>query len=53
MEGLRGHVLGDVQGACRVIDWSHPQLPLPAAAENCAVAYLTENIETFPDVHEH
>jgi hypothetical protein len=52
-EGLRGHVLGDVQGACRMIDWSRPQLPLPAAAENCVVGYLTENIEVFPDVYEH
>jgi hypothetical protein len=52
-EGLRGHTLGDVQTACRMIDWSRPQLPLPAAAENCVAGYFKENIELFGDVHEH
>jgi hypothetical protein len=52
-EGLRGHTLGDVQTACRMVDWSRPQLPLPAAAENCVAGYLKENIELFPDIHEH
>jgi hypothetical protein len=49
-ESLRGHTLGDVQTACRMIDWSRPQLPLPAAAENCVAGYLTAAIS---DVHEH
>jgi hypothetical protein len=52
-EGLRGHTLGDVQGACHMIDWDRPQLPLSAAAENCVAGYLKENIKLFPDVHEH
>jgi hypothetical protein len=33
-----------------MIDWGRPQLPLPAAAENCVAGYLTAAIS---DVHEH
>jgi hypothetical protein len=36
-----------------MINWSRPQLPLPAAAENCVAGYFKENIEQFGDVHEH
>jgi hypothetical protein len=41
------------QIACRMIDWSHPQLPLANAAEECVAGYLKRSIELFPDIHQH